>query len=282
MLVYTNIQHEFRKRHKLTCNEYVLCDMVFYLSSQAESNVPGWCYMSREKMAEEVGLSKQSVLNIIEKMIGAGFLEKNGQTCYLRTTQKWQEAYFTNGKESLPTDNKVVPSGKESLPETGKESLPHNNSSDNNKNNTTSSSKNAEQLSYLLTIPYTKLDAEGFKFICRKIGEEGRLPVGEMNFTPQEMTAFAEHWTSYTNKNELLFQSKSAWSWYNRLANWKKTDQHIDNRLKSIPNEPRPHTHQQHHANHPKGSSNGRQAGADQLANELEQSIRARQRRTGS
>ncbi len=137
MLTYTVIQHEFRKEHKLSCTEYVLCDMIFYLSS-IKSAVSGWCYLSKENMALEIGLSKPGLLLMIERLIIAGFLEKNEQTKYLKTTFLWQRVYISgkeslpavNGKESLPENDLF---GKESLPISGKESLPYNNTNNNKK-----------------------------------------------------------------------------------------------------------------------------------------------------
>lgn len=128
-LTYTNIQHGFRKTNNLSCNEYILCDMIFYLSKSDSSTVPGWCYMSRENIAKEIGLSKQTVLNIIDRLIDKGFLIRNDQSKYLKTTTSWQQVYFTNGKESLPGPLEI---GKETVPDAGKETLPYNNTLDNN------------------------------------------------------------------------------------------------------------------------------------------------------
>ncbi len=135
MLTYTNIQHGFRKANDLTCNEYVLADMIHFLSTKNDAAIKGWCFASREHLAEEIGLSKQSVLNLIERLATAGFLEKDEATKFLRTTSKWSKVYYTDGKESLPPVKKVVNDGKESLPEGGKESLPYNNTSYNKTNN---------------------------------------------------------------------------------------------------------------------------------------------------
>ncbi len=135
-LVYTNIQHAFRKEHNLSCNEYVLCDMIYFLSNSAASSVPGWCYLSKENLADNIGLSKQAVLTMIERMIEHGFLIKNDQTKYLKTSAKWQESY--HGKETLPpvTGKETLPNlftnGKETLPDSGKETLPHNYNVNNN------------------------------------------------------------------------------------------------------------------------------------------------------
>ena len=134
-LIYTTIQHPFRKKHGLTINEYTLVDMVYHLSNNASSDVPGWCFMSKIEMGKELSFSKPTVINLTKKMVEKGFIEKHPITRHLRTTAKWQKVYFTNGKESLPTVKKVVESGKLSLLESGKESLPNNNNIYNNINN---------------------------------------------------------------------------------------------------------------------------------------------------
>ena len=133
-LIYTNIQHDFRKKHNLTMNEYVLCDMVFFLSKDSGSKVPNWCYMTKENMGLEMSLSKQSIITLTKKLVTSGFLEKQEFSGFLRTTKKWESVYFTNGKESLPEVKKDSIFGKESLPDDGKESLLYNNTLDNNIN----------------------------------------------------------------------------------------------------------------------------------------------------
>lgn len=84
--------------------------------------------MSRPTMADELGLSKQSILNLIDSLTEKGFLKKDEKTSYLKTTKTWDVVYFSDlaGKESLP------PTSKETLPHAGKESLPNNNTLDNN------------------------------------------------------------------------------------------------------------------------------------------------------
>lgn len=134
-LIYTTIQHAFRKKHGLTINEYTLTDMVYHLSNNAASAVPGWCYMSKIEMAKELDFSKPTVMNLTKKMITKGFIFKHPVTKHLKTTQAWQKVYFTGGKESLPPAQNVPTGGKESLLNDGKESLPNNNNIYNNINN---------------------------------------------------------------------------------------------------------------------------------------------------
>lgn len=134
MLLYTNIQHEIRKQFNLSCNEYVLLDMIYHLSTNPDSKIKGWCYASKEMLANEIGLSRQAIFNMIEKLSDLNLIEKDFQTRFLKTTEQWNLIYF-NQKDTLHKVKKVDREGKESLPQEGKESLHNNNTLiiDNNK-----------------------------------------------------------------------------------------------------------------------------------------------------
>jgi len=143
------INNPARLEMGITTNAYLVCQMIDRLSKFGE----GWCTLSRENMAKDIGLSKQSIINIVDKLDSLFLIQKNsaGNT---RSTPKFRgilakheaarKEYFEGkkekgiGKESLPVDGKeslslkgesvkkVYHSGKESLPEGGKESLPNN------------------------------------------------------------------------------------------------------------------------------------------------------------
>jgi hypothetical protein len=132
MLLYTTIQHEIRKEYNLSCNEYVLLDMIYHLSTNPDSKIKGWCYASKELLATEIGLSRQAINNMINNLEEKELVEKDFQTRFLKTTNKWNLIYF-NYKESLQGVKKVYNECKESLPEECKESL-HNNNNFNNNN----------------------------------------------------------------------------------------------------------------------------------------------------
>ena len=128
-LIYTNIQHIPRKKHWLTLNEYCICDMVYHLS-----NNPKYlrCIKTKQWFGEDLWLSKQSVLSLIEKMIVKWFIEKDPNTKHIKTTKYWYDEFVLAGKESLPKVKKDDNDGKESLPpmvkkvyQAGKESLPN-------------------------------------------------------------------------------------------------------------------------------------------------------------
>jgi biotin operon repressor len=196
-LIFTNIQHRFRKANKLTCNEYVLADMIYQLSVSPLSKVKGWCYMSRPNMAEEIGISKQSILNLIEALIEKGFIIKDENTAYLKTSRKWNLVYFQDllaGKESLP------PTGKESLPQAGKESLPDNNNLDN-----TSLFDNKE---------------DAFTFFIKEFNKKRN---SKFQCLPQVKTAFRKCLKTHSSKDMLR-----------ALENAMKEPYHIENEFNDL------------------------------------------------
>jgi hypothetical protein len=85
--------------------------------------------MSRETMADDLDLSKQSILNILKGLISRGLVIKHEKTSHLRCSGDFKKMlddykeigynndHFTIGKESLPDQSKKFTlSGKESLP----------------------------------------------------------------------------------------------------------------------------------------------------------------------
>src|SRR6185503_18248138 len=71
---YTLILHSARKALDITINEYCLADTVHKLSGN-RSNVPGWCYASKEQLGATLGVSRQSIHNMINSLKGKSLLE---------------------------------------------------------------------------------------------------------------------------------------------------------------------------------------------------------------
>jgi hypothetical protein len=122
---YTTIIHPVRKSLHLSCNEYCVLDTILRM----QNNDSHWCYMSRETMADDLDLSKQSILNILKGLISRGLVIKHEKTSHLRCSGDFKKMlddykefgynndHFTIGKESLPEQSKkFTSSGKESLP----------------------------------------------------------------------------------------------------------------------------------------------------------------------
>lgn len=85
----TTILHEQRKKIGLDMNEYSVADYIYYKCTNPNGKVRGWCYASKQKMADEFGFQKRTIMRIIEKLIDKGFVKKHPTTKYLKTTSKW-------------------------------------------------------------------------------------------------------------------------------------------------------------------------------------------------
>ena len=123
---YTTIIHPIRKHFSLSCNDYCVLDTIMRM----QNNESHWCYMSKDTMANDLDLSKQAVLNIINKLVEKELIVKNPATKHLKVSVLFLEYLndykkFTDGKETLLERSK-------NFTETGKKTLPNNNT--NNKN----------------------------------------------------------------------------------------------------------------------------------------------------
>lgn len=113
---YTFIQHGIRERYKISANEYIIMDSVYKLSRHT-----GRCESSREYLAKFLGITKQGVIKLIDRLEEKGILEKDEEG-KLKVSIQWEDETVFNGKQSLP---KAKKSGKQSL-QNGKQSLPNN------------------------------------------------------------------------------------------------------------------------------------------------------------
>lgn len=162
-MIFTTIIHDIRKYLSLTCNEYTVMDTVYQLSNNTKFG--GWCVRTKQDIADELDLSKQSIITIIKKLCTKGLIDKNEDgkklkpSDYLRAiyTQKQSLCFSLDNTITLEgcyydrLENRIIPikstaetqgntvkkvyqHGKESLPHSvkkldqlGKESLPYNN-----------------------------------------------------------------------------------------------------------------------------------------------------------
>lgn len=76
-------------------NEYVLCDMIYHLSNNKNNDI-GWCYMSKQAMANELGLTKSCVEKMIKRLLEMDLLTKHEVTKNLQTSKKWDSIYLNN------------------------------------------------------------------------------------------------------------------------------------------------------------------------------------------
>jgi hypothetical protein len=158
--MYTTILHPLRKAMNLSMHEYAVLDCIYHLSNNTKFG--GWAIITKQRIADDLDLSKQSILNIIDSLIIKGFVIKEPTTKYLRASEfycnaiqnksNWivastENEQFISGKESLPLVNNLSQDGKENIPSSvkklyhdGKKTLPNNNSNNNINNNSNNKS----------------------------------------------------------------------------------------------------------------------------------------------
>jgi hypothetical protein len=115
------------------------------LSTRPNSQIPNWCYASKDDLANGLGIAKSSLMDIQNRMIEKGFVDRDPVTRFIRTTQLWNEVYFERDPTAIPetgTDASRPPYRKpvQPIPETGTEAIPETGTYSNN-NTITKNSK---------------------------------------------------------------------------------------------------------------------------------------------
>ena len=90
---YTTIQHDPRLKFELSNDAYCIADAIYNLANNPSSIVLGWCYASRQKIADFFGISKRSVQRSIQELVNKQLVELHKETKYLRTTQIWYDEF---------------------------------------------------------------------------------------------------------------------------------------------------------------------------------------------
>lgn len=90
-LNYTTIHHRTRKSLGLSVNEYMIADLIYNLQNNQKSKYPGWCYATRDYMADFFGLSRNGIQKIIGRLILLGLVERGENNKTLKTSQEWYE-----------------------------------------------------------------------------------------------------------------------------------------------------------------------------------------------
>ena len=85
---YTNVYHAARKKLKLTFVEYIVADIVSQLS-HSTNKAGGWCYMSKDSMAELLDLSRMQIHRIINTLLKQKLIERDPSTTFLRSSPRW-------------------------------------------------------------------------------------------------------------------------------------------------------------------------------------------------
>jgi len=134
-LTYTTIIHQIRKKLELSLMEYCISDSIYHLSNNPKSKIIGWCWASKKTLAEVLGTTEQTVFENINKLIQKNIVERDSDTHYLRTTNRWYENVIlikasAEYQEALYPKNNGVYTVSRNLIHDHKITL-HNNNTDN-------------------------------------------------------------------------------------------------------------------------------------------------------
>ena len=104
--MYTTIIHPLRKALKLSMNEYAVLDSIVKLSCNTEFS--GWCIKSRDKLGEDLDLSKKTVIRIYALLESKDYIVKNSLG-HARAKQYLIDIFIGNNIEiKKATENEIL------------------------------------------------------------------------------------------------------------------------------------------------------------------------------
>lgn len=99
---FTIISHGVRSKLKLSMTEYAVADIIYRLSINGKSFL-GWCFASKSVLAVKLGLTKRTIINLVETLLKKKIIEKHkGKPRYLRSSEIWINAISQNGENITP------------------------------------------------------------------------------------------------------------------------------------------------------------------------------------
>ncbi|MGE4444692.1 MAG: hypothetical protein AB7E37_06985 [Candidatus Altimarinota bacterium] len=90
---FTTILHDPKLKFDLSSDTYCIADAIYHLSNNPSSIAPGWCYSSRQSLANLFGVSKRTVQRSISELLEKELLIINTETNFMRTSQKWYDEF---------------------------------------------------------------------------------------------------------------------------------------------------------------------------------------------
>ena len=89
---YSIVNHRARKLLDLNLYEYCVAEIIYTLSNNPSNKNTGWCQASMAFIADCLGLNRQNIYKIIERLIDLGLVERNNEIEQVRTTSLWYDS----------------------------------------------------------------------------------------------------------------------------------------------------------------------------------------------
>lgn len=91
-------------------NEYCVIELIYHLSNNPKSTTPGWCNAAKDFIAEQLGLSRRTVIDIINKCTvphkeRPALLERHAEhSNLLKISINWYDAVLIKSKDEQSAD----------------------------------------------------------------------------------------------------------------------------------------------------------------------------------
>jgi hypothetical protein len=86
---FITIQLDALDQTGLSVAHYCVADMVYHLSVNPKAPVLGWCSMSRQTMADKLGVSKSTIKRILRDLETDGWVVKSPEHGFLKSGDLW-------------------------------------------------------------------------------------------------------------------------------------------------------------------------------------------------
>ena len=101
----TVIYHPVRKSLNITALEYCFIDTVLKLADNRDSKFYGWCYASKQELANDFGITRAGLHKMIVRLEKMGLIEISPKG-HIRHSQKWYDSAVLN-KDSIVLQSDV-------------------------------------------------------------------------------------------------------------------------------------------------------------------------------
>ena len=101
---YSVVMYDARQKLGIGVVDYLTADIIHKLSG-SHSKIPGWCYASKPYLADQLGVSRRSMFDVIDRLKKEGLVANHPERSQLlRTTRKWHENVEVKRKRGRPGD----------------------------------------------------------------------------------------------------------------------------------------------------------------------------------
>lgn len=90
MARFVTLDFDTRKELGVSMMEYALAERIYFLAFNKGNQFPGWCYASKQTLADELGYSRSGILKAINTLEDKNYIHKNAQG-WISPTQKYHD-----------------------------------------------------------------------------------------------------------------------------------------------------------------------------------------------